>query len=1035
MNGIDLSRHGILEAHAGTGKTHTIVEMVLELLQETPRLKLSQILLVTYTQKAAGELVKRIRERLERAEAECQDAALQAHLRSCLIELPECWIGTIHSVSLRILRSWPFESSTPLRTELVDDEQGLEEALRETWRTVNWPWREASGTIEEWLLEKSAQRLLERARSLSLTALDPQARLLPEGDEPELQDAATPAKTKKERDAQEQRRLGFFLARWSREACRLWRDRKEREGLVSYNDMLSRLAQALENDSFRSLVRREIRVGIVDEFQDTSSLQWSIFRRWFVEDNPSMEPRLFLVGDPKQSIYSFQGADVRTYLKACDELEKAGGKRHQLKENWRSTGPMVESVNRLLCQSPWFAGGIDYPESAAAHVPARADDGPERRNDWLSASLLVRRETGSAAQRRAGYAEAVARAILDWHGRKAWLPKGNTWIEQSLDWHDFAVLLQTRTSLAAFRRAFRRHGIPWSFYKQQGVFASRAARELRVLLSALHEPATEMRLRVQALLTRFFAVPLESLDPSQRLSESAPEGQILSRLRELASEANWPRLFREIHGSTAIQSRLLAEPDGDRQWMDLRQVSRHALEYLLTGNGGLPELIEHLGRLADGEESAAQDENLHARETERGRVQILTMHVSKGLDFPVVFLATAGKPRSSELQRWIGEGPQLHLCPKEFREVPEAKLQAEEEQMRLYYVALTRSKLALVAPCFATQRGSKLSYDDLLSQRLATALEAGLSGIAAWEPPSLAVPMASEDLRRRAFLPARPGSEIEALALPHRRRFLSSYTALSQPGPLPGLEGRGSRSEEFEEVPETPDDDWLPRGARTGDCLHELLEGFLGREDLSWCEAPGEEIEAECARALRRHGLAEDLSPRVARLLASVLRSPLPLPSGKTTRLCDLAPKDRRAEVEFHAAFGDDGQILSQTQTPGSRPRGWLVGYIDLLFRVEDIWYVLDWKTTWLPGWDPASLNEGMTSHDYRLQASLYSEVISRSIRGAHFGGAVYVFLRAFAGDTAATSGVWSALPSPDDAYLSRERLTRWLHERFRETP
>jgi len=1033
MSGIDLGRHGILEAHAGTGKTHTIVEMVLELLQETPRLKLSQILLVTYTQKAAGELVKRIRKSLEEAEAKCQDAQLQAHLRNCLVELPECWIGTIHAVSLRILRSWPFESSTPLRTELVDDEQGLDEALRETWRTVDWPWREAPGTIEEWLLEKSAQRLLERARFLSLAALDPQARLLPEGDEPEPQE---PAKTKKECDALQQRRLGFFLARWSREACRHWRGRKEREGLVSYNDMLSRLAQALGDDNFRALIRREIRVGIVDEFQDTSSLQWSIFRRWFVEDNPNMEPRLFLVGDPKQSIYSFQGADVRTYLKACDELEKAGGKRHQLKENWRSTGPMVESVNRLLCQAPWFSGGIDYPESAAAHVPTRTDDGPERHTDWVPAPLLVRRETGSAAQRRAGYAEAVARAILDWHGRKAWLPDGSTWIERTLDWHDFAVLLQTRTSLAAFRRAFRRHGIPWSFYKQQGVFASRAARELRVLLSALHEPASEMRQRIQVLLTRFFAAPLESLDPSQRLSESAFEGQILSRLRELAGQENWPRLFREIHGSTAIQSRLLAEPDGDRQWMDLRQVSRHALEYLLTGNGGLPELIEHLGRLADGDESAAQDENLHARETERGRVQILTMHVSKGLDFPVVFLATSGKPRSGELQRWIGEGPQLHLCPKEFREVPEAKLQAEEEQMRLYYVALTRSKLALVAPCFASQRGSKLSYDDLLSPRLAAALESGPPGIAAWEPPSLAAPTASEDLRRRAFLPARPRSEIEALAFPRRRRFLSSYTALSRPGPLPGLEGRGSRSEEFEEVPEASEDDWLPRGARTGDCLHELLEGFLGREDISWCEAPDGGIEAECARGLRRHGLAEKLSPRVARLLGNVLRAALPLPSGKTVRLCDLAPEDRRAEVEFHAAFGNDGQILSPTRAPGVRPRGWLVGYIDLLFRVDGLWYVLDWKTTWLPGWDPASLEDGMASHDYRLQAGLYSEVVSQSIRGTPFGGAVYVFLRAFAGDAETiTDGVWSTVPSPADAVVSRERLARWLHERFREAP
>lgn len=1153
----DLRRHGVVEAHAGTGKTYTIVSMVLELLK-VERLELRRILLVTYTQKAAGELAERIREGVAKAMSETEDEALRAHLRTCLGQLSECWIGTIHGVALRILRSWPFESGLAFRTELVDDEEGLETELRAAWRRAPYGLSDEEHALLRG--EGLFAKLLERALDLAKARLDPDAVVLPvdcgssaaidslrdrrrglpeerallesrvataEADFLKLlgdsmveaakvdaggfsasfakrwssslanwsgclgcskargrnalfgkgkpigevlatkdksnpqaleavriwnalheawtaaleADCARMAELEGELGAIDDEFRARILAAWATEAARRWRERKLAEGLLSYQDMLERLRDAVGDDAFRGELRKRIRVGIIDEFQDTSALQWDIFRRWFVDDNPSFDPRLFLVGDPKQSIYSFQGADVRTYLRACEDLVAAGGSRFALRRNWRSTPELIAALNGILRRPGWFSEDIVYDARNEVLAPERKESDGGSANRWIGPPVRIVRIEGSAGSRRAAWANHVAATILSMKGGAVRLPKGEAWKDRVLDWGDFAVTVQSRKSVAPLRRAFRRAGIPFALYKENGVFSSRAAREFSCLLGAVAEPPSATALKLRALFTRFFGVVPSDPRPSDRLSEGAPESLALERFASLSREGRWPVLFREILARTGIQRRILSEPDGDRHWMDLRQTMQHALEYLALGRGGLPELLEHLGRLARGDETAVEDRNIHARATDRGRVQILTMHVSKGLEFPVVFLFPSRKPRRRDQNRWIAESDgryRLHVAPRESGKEDPSLRQAVEENGRLLYVALTRPKLLLAAPLFVDAKGS---MDDILSERLADALSPPPPGTVLETPVAPAAPARGDEAASTPSTAGPARRDPADLRLAERSRFLSSYSALSRSASPPGLEGRPNRSEEEQDgsaAPRNADrpDAWLPRGAATGDALHEILESMMRKDDLSWCagETPAW-FERETESALAAQGLDRALAPRVARLLMDVVSTPIRLPGGDRTRLSDLPAADRRPEVEFHCAFDGAGRLVAPGQDPSQgAPKGWLVGYVDLLFRHGGVWHVLDWKTTSLPGWDDASLREGMDAHDYGLQAALYARVVADAPPSVPCGGAVYVFLRASAGTSLdgveELPGVWTSAPRESDAELVRSRLDGWLRRK-----
>jgi len=1033
---VDLCKHGVLEAHAGTGKTHTIVGIVVRLLVER-KLAVGEILLVTYTQKAAGELLARIRAGIQEAIESASDESLRAHLRQNLANLGEALVGTIHSTCLRLLKSFPFESGMPFSTEMCDDPEGVEDCLREALRRDEWKGRfQDPETLRRVIGERSMESLLGVAVELGVGLLDHGTRIHPEGLE-EMDDAS---------DAN--RLAGAFAARWAREGARLWKEKKVAQGLVSFQDMLEKMEMALDRPAFLAALRGQVKVGIVDEFQDTSASQWSLFRKWFLDPGPHAG-NLYLVGDPKQSIYSFQGADVRTYQRACATLKACPGTRvYRLSRNWRSLPSLIEGCNGIFqSASPegWFLDpSIRYEPGEQARAPERSV-GPIKNlsDDLFQRPVRIARLEGTADEARATYAHRCAAWILWLRGREAELPSGANWKARKLDWGDFAVVVSSRSAAKPFYRALDEAGIPWALYKQQGVFASRCAVEVRAVLRALHASGHDVASRSLALATRLLGGDEQALDT----------------LRGLALERRWARLFRQLSDSTGASARLLGSPQGDRNWMDLRQILDFALEYLLAGTGGLAELAEHLGRLKDDREQAVDDRNLLASATDRGRVQILTMHVSKGLEFPVVFLAGGGWNNKETVRSWIEEetevgedGPSLRLLPAFLKDETKgsdwaALLQQgkalsdgrqEQEARRLNYVAITRAKLLLVAPCHVKPLKKGLAPQGPLAEALFDQLEHPSPGVGFLTDPPFddrlpilerAIPIGTAEF-------VRSEDDLRKLSLSTRSILQTSYTQVSRSAVAThGLEGRVRQSEESESsedlFPELLPDAWLPRGARTGDALHEILEAWMDPGfDNSWLMAPKVPVERlqEVARIASGHGLDPSLAPRIADLLRDVLNHPLALPGGASVRLCDLGASDRRPETEFHWAFGADGAPAAS----GAAREGWMVGYIDLLFRVGKSWYVLDWKTTSLGKWTPEHLEASVREHSYDLQANLYGRTVRSALpSGERFGGGVVVYLRAYADAATREAGVFAIAPTDDSRSIDR-RVRQWLHEHGR---
>jgi|GEM_PF-722513 len=786
---IALDAHGAIEAHAGTGKTYTIEKLVLRILEQRRKdryIHIREVLLVTFTEKAAGELKSRIRAgiegRIHRVSEEAallDDSVLLAHhnalinhLSDCLNNLHEALIGTIHGVCLRLLQAWPFETGIPFGTELVDDKDGLESTLHVCIRT-DWQ-NESTGILAalDWMCTQGitlgeadlkgivslAMRLLDEEHSV-LDRRAIQGRRIPDvlrdihRVEMRLEDhleaefrawlleyaaiahelVSDLAYEEKKRDMALERiaqirimaETGVLRQEWlgklemikggskflkkgeegipyasellgqlaqlrEHEAYMLlgqkeslveqfpgvlhcdvaeilrdrWLAHKERDGLLSFQDMLRLMEKAVHKTTFRDALRGRLQFGIIDEFQDTSVLQWNIFRMLFLEDAPAYGPRLYLVGDPKQSIYSFQGADVRTYMDARETLLACGGKLYGLVNNFRSTSALITGYNHILgsqeAGADWMAmDGVSYPSADEGGELASA---PHRDTEPKSilqtpsgepiAPVQVMLMSGSANERRRDMAQQVARVIHTLVGQTASIPKGPGYEEITLQYEHFAVVVEGHAAAEPFLDELHHQNIPAAKYKMEGVFQSPMAQDLIALLRAIVDPDADPSVRLAALLTRFYNLHPTSIVPEQELDQHSELSRHLRAWTALAEQRRYGVLFRTLSANTRIAERLAQLEDGERHLADLRQLTDYSIEQLVRGNLSVGQLVEHLQLLFDEDVKAGQDKNLHTLATDRSSVKVLTMHTSKGLEFPVVFVVTTGTDKSNPEAIW-----------------------------------------------------------------------------------------------------------------------------------------------------------------------------------------------------------------------------------------------------------------------------------------------------------------------------------------------------------------------------------------------
>lgn len=1179
--GIELRGVQLIEASAGTGKTHTIATLVVRHVLERNLLP-DRILVVTFTTAATAELRDRIRKRLREALLAFQhgskptDAVLSGlldrnpdrnrarkRLEQALELADEAAVHTIHGFCQLVLREQAFEgglrpgydllpdisplideivhdfwtarvgtASRPevefLRTKRIDAKTLFHLGLRAV-RTADAPVvvdaaaRRSGATAHflalkkraasEWASCRSAvSNLLRHSDALNgnsyrqsvcdtlieaideLCASDERAL----GPRPEKLDKLTPASlrtgTKKgkrtpghpffstceelvtsragaeaELTAFSQELFGDFVSHVRNELTR----RARSQSLQHFDDLLHSLRGALRGPRGKALaaaVRRRFPAALIDEFHDTDPVQYEIFDRIY----RSKGAGLFLIGDPKQAIYAFRGADVFAYIKAARSARAC----HTLTVNHRSDPTLVGAVNTLFSRSkaPFLLEDIRFERVGT----------PSERRDRLSLNgrpwsgldlLLIRRDPShvSGKQRaisRDAFPGIVAKDIVNA------IASGARLDDRPIAAADFAVLTRTNAEAYDIQRALRAHGVPAVFQGDTSVLDTEEAAEVAEVLRALADPGSGAKVRTA------LATTLLSLDAAElfRLGENEAAWERwagdFARWHGVWEQRGFLSAARQLMEEHRVSARLLATVGGERKltnFLHLVELCHRQAEAFGLGIAGLLAWFDEVRHDDEARKGLSGDEQQIRLESDAKAVQLTTMHRSKGLEYPIVYLPHLGRSArlfGSDRQQLAYHDPErqhrlvLDLRPED--EKPKALLQGEEEAtaeaLRLAYVALTRAKhrtvvlwaalsdfehsamARLLHPLLTSLGTLRASSDDVIRQDLEELCQDAGGGITLRDFELLAT---SSDAA--ASLPA----TVDLVAAEPRRILslsfrTSSFSALAAATPHTADDGRdldpAAEADVATVLPEStavemriPLDDF-PRGPRAGDVVHAILE------HADWDTPDG--LRLAVRDHLEQRGLDAD---RWTDVLAASLRDALDtqlLPGEQPLALGRVPRRHRLPEMEFTFPVGavkrrGAGMLTAQalaralaknpvlpkayTEKVAALPFaplcGFLRGFIDLVFEHEGRFYVVDYKSNHLGSFasDYATthLADSMAEHHYFLQYHLYVVALHRHLRrkvpwyeyDRHFGGVFYLYLRGMASNRGCEAGVFSDRP------------------------
>ena len=844
LDQIPLDRHAVIEASAGTGKTYTIENLVVEILLKTDA-TIDKILVVTFTEKATSELRARVRATLESAitgasaitESDVGAAAMGEDgirkLREALFSFDRAPIQTIHGFCHRILSELAFQTGMRFEVDVTDTLSSFHQAFRAELREHMAGDRDAGTLLARWIEEhrkdptQTLEDHLRTAHQKRYLASDEFAR---DSQLSADERAALPLEVRMTDEL-----LPRIVARME--------NAKRERGVLDYDDMLAWLARALDEDggdALASTLRDRYRYALIDEFQDTDELQWKIFRRIFVEGEANP---IYLIGDPKQAIYSFRGADVFTYLAACRELKERKAPFVPLSENFRSSEKLIKAVNLILQQTdpaPFFSGEIGYNHPVTSARKHSAAD-PTKPITLFKLTTPRKLAVDQARQVLGIYIAGTIKRILNDTTRLS--VRATDGSLKKIEGSDVFILTRTNSDSIAIGKHLRAAGVPFAFYKQEGLFETREAADILDALRAVQEP--EIRsCRFNAWMTRFFDVPYASLANVADLPTSHP---LLERLHEwklLAEREQFAELFDAMLHQSGLVNRELFLSSSGREPTNYIHIFEILLEKAVTQRLALGELIDLLADyISKRALPGGEDSDVLRVESGSGAVQIMTVHKSKGLEAEVVFLF-GGTHKSNQLAEVavFHEGGERRVAiGKDARtEAAAAAVRQEEteEDQRLMYVALTRARSKLYLPYFPNNTinkpngfykhlndrlkllaGSELfeieevRESDGASSTDRASVEAALRD---WSPPALLLDETHDDDARRT---------ISAIAARHAPLKIWSYTSLQR---LRDAEPLDWDLDKFETVTDPVEGlaggADLPGGRAVGVFLHEVIE-------------------------------------------------------------------------------------------------------------------------------------------------------------------------------------------------------------------
>lgn len=1040
----------VVEASAGTGKTYAVTRLVLRFLLERKVEKLSQILVVTFTRKAAQELVTRVRSALREAATvwsstppprshdnndvfELRDrhgAEGGVIIRDALASLDDLAVSTIHAFCDRVLRESALESRVHFAaTFLEDDTEPLQRSAHD-WARKALVRDEAKAT----LVASAKQDPVSWVTSLVRA---------------HRRHADTTVNAGPSEEAQ-------LLHAYVQEVSKNFKREKARRHLMAYDDLLRRLYDVLqeegENGPLAQRIRQRYCAAIIDEFQDTDPIQFPIFSTAFAG------LPLFLIGDPKQSIYSFRGADIDVYLKAGSDANA----HFTMDKNFRSSEEMISAVDALfrLHVNPFQDARIDVPRMTAGKVipplPALQADGRGALHwMWVGPENTRTGRSVKSVSKEMGE-RLVVRAMTNEIVRL---------LREGVRGSNIAVLVRTNWEARAFKDALNSANVPAVVGSEADVLSSDEADELLRLVDAVANPRDSYAVRA-AMSTRLWGNDAAEI---QRLTEGAHEPawsaaiDVLTTAHELWSRKGIGAALTHLLVSRGAMVRLLSSADGERRLTNLR----HLIELFdeAAVEEPLPPSAFRAWVIRERDVPNTPERRELRLESDASAVQILTIHKAKGLQWDVVFCPTLWRVREETSKTtplgvpvYLATDPEVgHVLdldsPQRDMRKQVAQREEQREALRVAYVALTRA----VHRCYVAwgailgaersalgwwlQEGAGEVSSPVALQLVPTQQNTLLAAThMSWSAITDAGAIEKMASQRRASVEHFTPRTLRLTPQQFDTWIRSSYSGITA----------GVHAADVRDVDDPPllfaerattgaATGFLgfPGGPTAGSAVHKLFE------DLNYSDAAALTNE-QVASTLDNWGIKAPADGRwtvddVRQMLVTVCSATIP---GTTIQLCQVPRRATAREWRFDMAIKDFSiravaDVLAQygsKHAKGYAPilrmlqrdafPGYLNGSIDVAFEHDQRWYILDWKSNWLGSktedYRGAALDHAMQSAHYTLQYHLYMLALHRHLKvrhphydpARHWGGVAYVFLRGVH-DADHTAGWFRDMPTP----------------------
>ena len=846
--------------------------------------------------------------------------------------------------------------------------------------------------------------------------------------------------------------------------------KKKTANIQFFDDLLLMVTKALESKGGNILagaIRDKYKAALVDEFQDTDAVQYAIFSKLF----SSKESILFMIGDPKQSIYSFRGADIFSYMQAARHADF----KYTLTENWRSSPGLIRAINTVFSnvKTPFIFDEIPFEEGISVGKNDAVIEQAPLKLWYLEFEKAKSMSKAAAVQLiAAAVAGEISRLIFNDMQAEA---------DSEIDCiapGDIAVLVRTNRQAQIVKAHLSSRQIPSVLFSAGNIFHSHEAREMERILSSISEPANERLFRA-ALATDMMGVAGQELDLQSQ--EPFWWQERLGAFREyfqLWRQYGLIRMFSRFMAKEEVRGRLLSFADGERRLTNVLHLTEVLYQESVAKNLGTTGLVRWLSEQRQTTSSQSETHQLRL-ESDEHAVKIITIHKSKGLEYPVVFCPFGWEGSYIKNKEIVfhdnTENYNLVLdldAGQNSLHIVRAQNELLAENLRLLYVALTRAKKRcyLVWGCFKTAETSALAF--LLHSALHLADDTSSTDIVAALRADISKRKSEDFLADLKHLENRSEGTIEFVPMPvesdgdyhhyetfdkkhYCRQFagkmetawkVASYSYLISKRilgeALPDRDAfrdqKQNISDHRRDIPELADIYSFPKGARAGIFFHDLFE------NLDFLSKDPDHTNRLVKDKLSAYGFAGKWQAPISAMLQKVLAAPLTSDPAPLTLSC-VKPEDRINEMEFYFPLNPITpqklkkifEIHSDADISANFPRrveklsfslakGFMKGYVDLIIHAGGRYFLVDWKSNFLGSrledYDQAALFRTMNEDFYILQYHLYTLALHQYLQirvpgyryERDFGGVIYIFIRGVDPDQGSDFGIYKDLPTPE---------------------